>query len=173
MKSLIKKVYPVNCLILTILLIFSGCIQPSQDNTNKDIDSDNDGYNDNIDHFDTDPNLHEKVVIHNSMGSGEESDEKWIISSGSWKDIYWDVPSDSKYVDITVSTSKIENGEYITDGNKASVMVSNPEETFEIEWGETLPRITVTTENWGQWRLWVTNTCENNVEVSFTILIYK
>jgi hypothetical protein len=137
------------------------------------LDSDGDGYGDNTDHFDDDSNLHEIVVIHNSMGAGENSDEAWRIPAGSWQDIYWDVPSDSKYVDILVSTSQIVNGQYKSNGIEAKVWVSNPEETLEIEWGDPLPRITVTTENWGEWRFWVSNTCDNEIEAAFCIFIYK
>lgn len=136
-------------------------------------DSDGDGYGDNSDDFDDDFNLHKIIVIYNSMGAGSSNDDRWYIPS-SWKDIYWDVPSDAKYVIVKTSVSGKEGENYVgLSSDDYSIFISNPEKTIEKEYGVLLPRFTVTSENWGEWRLWVLNNSNTTLEVSLYVAIYR
>lgn len=150
---------------------YNDTVDAFPDDSTEWIDSDGDGYGDNSDHFDDDGNLHEIVVIYNSMG---DEDDKWYIPSG-WKDIYWGVTSDAKYVKIEIAVTGVENGEYVglPSDYAYNIFISNPEKTIEKEYDFLLPRFTVTSENWGEWRLWVLNNSETTLEVSLSIVIYK
>lgn len=185
-------------LLITVMVIsiglLSGCEEQKDENTevkdtdgdgyNDDVDafpndsaewldSDGDGYGDNSDNFDEDSNLHEMIVVYNSMGAGSDNDDRWQIPS-SWKDIYWDVTSDAKYVIVKFSVVGIEGGEYVGIlPDNYTLSISNSEGTIQEENFPSNGRFTVTSDNWGEWRLWVLNKSDITLEVSLYIAIYK
>lgn len=136
-------------------------------------DTDGDGYGDNIDNFPNDSNLHQSIMIHNSMGAGEDNDARWIIPPYKSQELNFDVSSDSKYVEISATASAIIDGEYIMADSYYRIFVSNPQGTTEQTYGAIFPRFTVTTENWGQWRFWISNQCQYDVEGACIIIILK
>lgn len=186
-------------LILSSILFLSGCQEDTSnevetkdtdgDGYNDDVDafpndgtewldSDGDGYGDNSDHFSDDSNLHELIAIYNSMSAAPDADEKWILSNESghgWEDIYFDVTSDSKYVVVKYSVVGLDNGGYIAVSNDDyNISLSNPKETIQGE--ENFPqngRFTVTSDNWGEWRVWASRNVNMKLEVSIYIAIYK
>jgi hypothetical protein len=79
-------------LSLCVILVSAGCI------TKQAVDTDHDGYNDNVDAFPTDPNFHEKVLIWSpytlNLQKGQGADKNFNVESGvkvivaNWSVIY-------------------------------------------------------------------------------------
>jgi len=131
-------------------------------------DTDGDGYGDNSDKFPDDSNLHYFIRIFDS--NIVESDPKWNISSGEIKRYTWQVTSDCKYVTVIVDAGKMVNGtQYQAFADEVNISIRNPEKTIENNYGQ-FQRITVTTENWGEWTLSVKNNA--NFEIVAIVSIY-
>jgi hypothetical protein len=144
------------------------------DDPNESKDTDMDGYGDNADMFDDDANLHERIVIYNSVSNDPSGNEPWFIDTGLEYSKYWDVTSDSKYVEIGVSVLEYENGDYILNASQEgfNIFVHNPEGEKKFE--EIPHRITVTGTNWGQWELRIFNFHNNpKIKVYSSIIVLK
>lgn len=173
----------VLCMITVIVSIglLSGCSTTNQQGNHSVLDSDGDGFMDSTDAFPTDANLHEVVTVFEgytqSIPDASDSDE-----------IEWDISSDSKYVFINFFIEEYHNDNTwqnigpIEDPN-IIIHINSPISEYSFE-GKYDPnseghRFTITTENWGSWKMWIVNllgseTGENEaIRAWLTIYIYK
>lgn len=131
-------------IVLLISTIFAGCVS-HQEQSEQINDSDGDGYNDNVDDFPTDPNLHLK----------EEYKGSYQICGGIGKPplFYQTIESDWKYVDLKWS---------ITPDNasirEALILIVDMPNSYKIYEGNEVTefmnkRFVVTYENCGDWEI--------------------
>jgi len=141
-------------------------------------DTDGDGYGDNSDDFPEDMNLHEKIVVDDYFEKYTEQ-----VPPGSWGGTEeWIVTSDAKYVFVKSQEEYLENGAWVGCGGDINIdiYVSNPETEYRYEDGFGYPyaeghRITVTSENWGTWRMRLHNYRDDGkaARSDYAIYIYK
>jgi hypothetical protein len=164
-----KQVLLLISFILIGLEIISGCTDTNDYPTFEDTDGD--GYIDTIDVFPNDRNLHDAVRIYDSNIMGD--DPTWNISVGETKFDTWWVTNDSKYVEVKVDAVRtIDGTEVPVYPNEINISLRNPEKTLENNYGQ-FDTIAVTTRNWGEWLLTVTNGAEDDIVVNVAIYILK
>jgi hypothetical protein len=161
--------------------LLSGCSTTNKQEETSVLDSDGDGFSDSNDAFPNDANLHEVVNIF-------EGYTKSIPDASNSDEIEWSVSSDSKYVFVNFFVEEYHDNSIwqnigpVEDPN-IIIHVSNPatEYTFKGIYDSYSQghRLTVTTENWGSWKLWISNLLgggngENEAIRSWlTISVYK
>lgn len=167
-----KKITAILCIL--VVLCLSGCIGGNGGGEQQALDSDGDGYPDNIDDFPNDANLHYRETVLNQMGGYPEPyDEPWIIPPHEDKEITFYVTSDTKYVYIIGALSVWIDGEWVGGDvvEDSFIGVENPSGLNKY-YGSP-GRITINTENWGYWRVWVYNDADNKMEACLAISIWK
>ncbi|MBS3801273.1 MAG: hypothetical protein KGY65_00830 [Candidatus Thermoplasmatota archaeon] len=133
-------------------------------------DSDGDGVGNNEDDFPNDPSLSQINYLHDSIG---DLNDPWLLSSGESEMFSWSVTEEWKFIYVNSSTLENVGGDWIVQPVCPQITVTSPENTYMINLGNPLSRIQVTTENIGEWQFKVVNSCDNQIQVSFTILMYK
>jgi hypothetical protein len=155
--------------ILIGLEIISGCTDTNDYPTFEDTDGD--GYIDTVDDFPDDRNLHVAIKIYDSNNIGD--DPTWNISAGETKFDTWWVTNDSKYVQIKVDALRIIDGTTVpVYPSEITISLRNPEKTIENNYGQ-FGTLAVSTRNWGEWLLTVTNIAEFDIVVNVAIYILK
>ena len=160
-------------LCILAVLCLSGCI--GNGGKQQALDSDGDGYPDNVDDFPNDANLHHSQRVLEQMGGYPEPfDEPWIIPHWEYKEIRFYVPSDIKYVNIEGSLSVWVDGKWVIGSyilKDSFIGVENP--SGSKKYYGSPGRITINTENWGNWRVWVYNDADNKMKACLSIYKLK
>jgi hypothetical protein len=133
-------------------------------------DSDGDGIGNNADDFPNDPSLSQINYLHDSIG---DLNDAWLLSSGESELFSWSVSEEWKFIYVNSSTLENVGGEWIVQPVCPQITVTSLEKTYAINLGNPLSRIQVTTENIGEWTFKAVNSCDNQIQVSFTVLMYK
>ena len=133
-------------------------------------DSDSDGIGNNEDDFPNDPSLSQINYLHDSI---EDLNDAWLLSSGESEMFSWSVSEEWKFIYVNSSTLEKVGGEWIVQPVCPQITVTSPENTYTINIGNPLSRIQVTTENIGEWTFKAVNSCDNQIQVRFTVLMYK
>lgn len=185
-----KKMIAVMLLIVFLLIGLTGCYtrdEPGKDtdgdsypdsddefpnNPDEWIDSDNDGIGNNEDDFPNDETLYESYSVYDSL-TIEKNNDPWLISSDESKEFTWSITNDWKYVYVNTSTRENVNGEWVIQPVCPKITLTNPANTYTINIGNPLSRIPVTNENSGEWEFRVVNSCDNQLQVSFVLSMYK
>jgi hypothetical protein len=191
----------IRIMLITIIVIsigvLSGC-EEQENGTISTIDTDNDGYNDNVDafpnnaseHSDTDKdgwgdnsddfpydaNLHELHVVDEFwLNKTILTNESFIPADSGEAYIY--VPSDCKFIVISTlfryynETKK----EWILAAdypNNVTAYYKNPLDIFELKKDKTwwgAERIEINYQNFGEWRIWIEN---NNLDLEELLVHY-
>lgn len=161
-----KALLPIVLMVIGIE-VFSGCTSPPQ----TPLDGDGDGYPDTIDDFPDDITLFDAITIYDS--NQVETDPAWTISSGETKFTTWWVTNDSRFIGVDVDAIRLLNGTALpVFPSEINISVETREAIYENNYGQ-FGRIMVTTRNWGEWRLSVTNRADFEVTAQVAIYLLK
>ena len=135
-------------------------------------DSDGDGIGNNKDDFPNDPSLSEINYLHDSLGPAK-NDDPWLLSAGESEVFSWSVTGEWKFIYVNSTTLENKDGEWIVQPVCPTLTVTSPVNTYTINIGNPLSRIQVTIENVGEWKFNAVNSCDTQIQVKFTVLMYK
>jgi hypothetical protein len=143
-----KQIVIIGIIVLLVsvgLFVYTQQDHNSNTNTNG-IDSDNDGYADNIDDFPTDPNLHEKISIISSSDTFEQNQ-----GLGA----FFDINGDCKFV---VINWEVTNPRDLTADKQHDIVfeLTYPPNNTSIDYPYNLAnnrnlRFTIDSSNRGKW----------------------
>lgn len=170
-KGMKKPIILLIALMVISVGFLSGCteedktemIDTDDDGYNDDVDafpndptewkdSDNDNYGDNSDDFPFDNNLHEKIIIN-------EQEDLLMDTAGPYHVCYsYDVSSDSKYFEFKWYVT-ILPGEGEADFNEIKLTIGNLEgyNHYRYSTNNRTIRIPITQNNWGEWDIYLWN----------------
>jgi hypothetical protein len=112
------------------------------------------------------------MSLHDSIDI-ESNDDPWVLSPNEQDEISFSVTNEWKFVYVNVSTRENIDGGWVTQPVCPEVTLTSPANSYTITIGNPLSRIPITTENTGEWNFKVTNSCENQIQVRFAVLLFK
>lgn len=146
-------------ILMLIFVVLIGCIQSN--------DSDNDGYNDDVDDLPLDPEIHEIITVDGTNWYGVEvfNDKNEIphfVNLGDSYNFRFYVEKEAKYVGISLLLAYEDEKEIHTITNISYIVVKvfNYEEKIEYSYNEFFDdkqevRIPITFINSGEWQVFV------------------
>jgi len=173
-----KQIIMLGIVVLIICVGLSGCEEETTE-IEEPIDTDGDGYNDDVDDFPTDSNLHKLIVIRDLWGDAPLPP----VDEGEWGgEVNFYVESDCKFVEIKpvfeYYNTSAKQWRQFENATGVTVRYQNPEGAFAFEHIDYVPspaRVEVNYLNYGNWRIWFINDNPEGSQfrISYDIDLYK